>query len=348
MSHRQSITAAEVVLPCTELEATLEFYIEELGFRIEAIFPADDPVVARLSGHGLTLRLERGLDTPPGLLRLGAAQLDEARELVAPNGTRIRLEPADETPPLPANQPSLTLSQLKGEETWVRGRAGMRYRDLIPDRWGGRFIASHIRIPEGGSVPDYVHYHKVRFQMIYCYKGAVWMVYEDQGEPFLMQAGDCVLQPPGIRHQVLETVAGLEVIEIGCPALHPTFADHDMALPTGRLAPDREFGGHQFVWHRASETAWLPWRQSGLEARDFGIAKATNGLAGAKVVRPCQGSASIHGPYKGEFQMLFLLHGTAQFGGERLEAGSALAIPPETDYQITLEGELLEVCLPAL
>ncbi|MFP6727019.1 MAG: cupin domain-containing protein [Alphaproteobacteria bacterium] len=348
MSHRQSITAAEVVLPCTELEATLEFYIEELGFRIEAIFPADDPAVARLSGHGLTLRLERGLDTPPGLLRLGATQLDEARELVAPNGTRIRLEPADETPPLPANQPSLTLSQLKGEETWVRGRAGMRYRDLIPDRWGGRFIASHIRIPEGGSVPDYVHYHKVRFQMIYCYKGAVWMVYEDQGEPFLMQAGDCVLQPPGIRHQVLETVAGLEVIEIGCPALHPTFADHDMALPTGRLAPDREFGGHQFVWHRASETAWLPWRQSGLEARDFGIAKATNGLAGAQVVRPCQGSASIHGPYKGEFQMLFLLQGTAQFGGERLEAGSALAIPPETNYQITLEGELLEVCLPAL
>ena len=46
--------------------------------------------------------------------------------------------------------------------------------------------------------------------------------------------------------------------------------------------------------------------------------------------------------------MLFLLHGSAQFGGERLEAGSALAIPPETDYQITLEGELLEVCLPAL
>ena len=89
MSHRQSITAAEVLLPCTELEAPLEFYIEEIGFRIEAIFPADDPVVARLSGHGLTLRLERGLDTPPGLLRLGAAQLDEARELVAPNGTPV-------------------------------------------------------------------------------------------------------------------------------------------------------------------------------------------------------------------------------------------------------------------
>ena len=25
-------------------------------------------------------------------------------------------------------------------------------------------IASHIRIPVGGDVPDYVHYHKVRFR----------------------------------------------------------------------------------------------------------------------------------------------------------------------------------------
>ena len=32
------------------------------------------------------------------------------------------------------------------------GRAGMLYRDLIPGRLGGRFIASHISIPEGGPV----------------------------------------------------------------------------------------------------------------------------------------------------------------------------------------------------
>ena len=62
----------------------------------------------------------------------------------------------------------------------------MRYRDLIPDRLGGRFIASHILIPEGGPVADYVHFHHIRFQMIYCYRGWVKVAYEDQGEPMLM------------------------------------------------------------------------------------------------------------------------------------------------------------------
>src|SRR6185436_13024852 len=109
---------------------------------------------------------------------------------------------------------------------WTRGRAGMRYRDLIPGRQGGRFIASHIAIPEGGPVADYVHHHFVRVQLIYCHRGWVRVVYEDQGAPFMLEAGDCVLQPPGIRHRVLESSVGLEVIEIGSPAVHETFADH--------------------------------------------------------------------------------------------------------------------------
>ena len=37
----------------------------------------------------------------------------------------------------------------------------MLYRDLIPGRLGGRYIASHITIPEGGPVADWVHYHRI-------------------------------------------------------------------------------------------------------------------------------------------------------------------------------------------
>src|SRR5262245_50397922 len=96
-------------------------------------------------------------------------------------------------------------------DAWYVGRAGMEYRDLIPGRLGGRFIASHIRIPGGGETPDYVHYHKALFQMIYCKAGWVRVVYEDQGPPFALEAGDCVLQPPEIRHRVLESSPGLEV-----------------------------------------------------------------------------------------------------------------------------------------
>ena len=129
----------------------------------------------------------------------------------------------------------------------------MQYRDLIPSRLGGRFIASHIRIPDGGPVPDYVHFHHIRFQMIYCKAGWARLVYEDQGEPFLFHAGDCVLQPPEIRHRVLEASDGLEVIEIGCPAVHETFADHAMTLPTPHLLPERDFGGQRFVRHVAAK-----------------------------------------------------------------------------------------------
>ncbi|MGH9336014.1 MAG: cupin domain-containing protein, partial [Vicinamibacteria bacterium] len=278
------VRAAQVVLPVAELGATLEFFTGRLGFRVDAIYPADDPSVAVISGHGLRVQLQRGAPGGPGILRLLVSEPD-TRELTAPNGTRIEFVDADPPIVVPPVRPSLVVSENGGEAAWGTGRAGMRYRDLVPDRQGGSFIASHIQIPEGGPVPDYVHFHKVRFQMIYCYKGWVRVVYEDQGPPFVMQAGDSVLQPPRIRHRVLESSPGLEVIEIGCPANHETFADHDLALPTGRVRPERDFSGQRFVRHVAAETAWRPFRIAGFEYRDTGIAAATDGLAGVRVAR---------------------------------------------------------------
>ncbi|MBV8757193.1 MAG: hypothetical protein JO257_07965 [Deltaproteobacteria bacterium] len=134
---------------------------------------------------------------------------------------------------------------------WHRGRAGMDYRDLVPDRRGGALIASHIRIVNGGPVADYVHYHDIRVQLIYCLRGWVRLVYEDQGEPFVMSAGECVVQPPQIRHRVLECSDGLEVIEVTAPAVHATHVDHDLALPTPRR--DRVWAGQRFAWCRTGE-----------------------------------------------------------------------------------------------
>jgi hypothetical protein len=45
--------------------------------------------------------------------------------------------------------------RLKDNTPWVIGRAGMRYRDLIPGRLGGSIIASHIRILDAGPVPTW-------------------------------------------------------------------------------------------------------------------------------------------------------------------------------------------------
>ena len=40
-----NVSAAEIVLPCAELDDTLAFFTDELGFRTAAVFPADDPTV---------------------------------------------------------------------------------------------------------------------------------------------------------------------------------------------------------------------------------------------------------------------------------------------------------------
>jgi quercetin dioxygenase-like cupin family protein len=350
------IRTAEVVLPCAELDETLAFFTGRLGFRVASIFPADDPSVAVIVGHGLRIRLERGRTGAPGLLRLVCddpqAVAGGDLELTAPNGTRVELVPSDPPLRLPPLQPSFVLTRR--DSPWGTGRAGMLYRDLVPDRQGGRVIASHIRIPDGGPVPDYVHFHRVRFQMIYCYKSWVRVVYEDQGPPFVLQSGDSVLQPPGIRHRVLESGPSLEVIEISSPAEHETLAALEMVLPTPRTQPDRDFGGQRFVRHEAALASWSPWRGEGFEARDLGIDAATRGLAGAHVVRSLGASHTPATRHEAELLFTFVLAGKAllqsEGNGHEVHAGDAFVVPAGQRHALAAcsrDLQLLEVSLPA-
>jgi quercetin dioxygenase-like cupin family protein len=139
------------------------------------------------------------------------------------------------------------MSDLSPDSGWLAGRVGMLYRDLTPESLTKQMVVSHIQLPFEGEVPDYVHYHNIEFQMIRCIKGRIRVVYEDQGEPFWLEAGDWVIQPPEIRHRVLECTAGAEVIEVTMPPEHQTFSDPDMTLPTKEYRPDREFNGQRFV-----------------------------------------------------------------------------------------------------
>jgi mannose-6-phosphate isomerase-like protein (cupin superfamily) len=357
------IRAAEVVLPCDELDATLAFFTERLGFRVALVFPADAPRVAVVIGHGLRVRLERGAASGPGTLRLALADPNllgrGATELLAPNGTRIVLAEADPTIVTPPLQPSFVLTRARDAPDHGAGRAGMLYRDLVPGRQGGYLIASHILVPEGGPVPDYVHFHRVRFQLIYCYRGWVRVVYEDQGPSFVMQPGDCVLQPPGIRHRVLECAAGLEVIEVSSPAEHETLGDLELTLPTPKLRPSREFGGQRFARHEASRASVAPWRLAGFEARDLGIGAATSRLAKASVVRPARaGSGREPRPAAATaetpaLRFFFVLEGSATLecrdrGPERVETGDAFVVPAALAHALgdpSPDLELLEVAV---
>lgn len=353
--------SAQMVLPCQQLDETIAFF-ERLGLRIEAIFPADSPTVAILSGLGVRLRLDTTAtgdagrirllcDTPPAENRSDAAA---RAELVAPNGTVIELVDADPPVELPALVPSLVITR-QADGDWGVGRAGMRYRDLIPGRLGGRFIASNIAIEHAGPVSDYVHYHRVRFQMIFVRRGWVRVVYEGQGEPFVMQEGDCVLQPPQIRHRVLENSDGFEVVEVSCPAEHETYADWSTDLPSPRLPSDHTWSGQRFVRHVAEEATWAPWHHAGFECRDTGISEATNDLAGVRIVRPESGvEPSAEVIHDGELWLGHLVHGSLDLvvGGSvhQLSSGDSFAIPaaaPVGFSRCSPDLELLEVTLPA-
>jgi quercetin dioxygenase-like cupin family protein len=287
---------------CEDLSAGIDD-LRRQGFRLDLIYPADDPVTAALSNGADAVRLT----TDPGAAR-----------------------PSDRLAPF---VPEFVLTRVGGSSG--QGRAGMHYRDLIPGRLGGRYIASHIGIPKGGPVADWVHFHRIAFQMIYVRRGWVRVVYQDQGEPFVMHEGDLVIQPPEIRHRVLESSPGLEVVEVTAPALHATFADHRLQLPNGNR-PGAILGGQRFLHHVAARTPWTP--AHGGEAQETLVEMATSGLAQVRTVRPLRGEALAFGGSHGELAFGFILDGSAALdyrGVHELGPADAFVIPPGHAWKLT-------------
>ncbi len=97
-------------------------------------------------------------------------------------------------------------------------RAMFRYRDLgIAKATQGRFHAHVIRAARACHDGAGRHYHTLDFQMVYVLKGWVKFTYAGQGT-FTFRAGDSVLQPPGIRHELVACSKNLELLEITAPA----------------------------------------------------------------------------------------------------------------------------------
>jgi quercetin dioxygenase-like cupin family protein len=353
---------AEIRLPTNQLRDDLPFYTNVLKMGLDTIYPADDPTVAVLSGHGLRVRIEKGAPEAPGTLRILTEDPDGfcngERLLVAPNGTRVEIDDLD--PPLvqPQTQHAFIVRRLADKAPWIIGRAGMEYRDLVPSRLGGAMIASHIRVPDG-PVPDMVHFHKVGFQLIFCVNGWVDVLYEDQGGPRRLTAGDCFIQPPEIRHKVLHAADGIEVIEIGVPAEHITEIDHAMELPTAVERANRQWSGQRFVHSLAKDGVFKPFRIPGFEARDTTINQNTKGIASVMVAR-ANGGPSPWTQHDCDIVFNFVMSGAMILEGRgieesmdndphRLERGDAFVVPPgmATRYSApSADLQLLEVSLP--
>ena len=98
-------------------------------------------------------------------------------------------------------------------------RAYAKYRDLgIAAATGGAAVAHVIHLVP--PVTDEVrqrHLHHTDFQMVYVLKG--WFKADFEGEgTHTMKTGSCWLQPPGIKHTVLDYSDDCELLEIVMPA----------------------------------------------------------------------------------------------------------------------------------
>ena len=110
---------------------------------------------------------------------------------------------------------------LAGDATWTEGlREIFEYRDLgIKSATGGDYLA-HIIRANGKESSDNVqqwHAHDCEFQMVLVLNGWARFEYEGQGE-HTIRKGDCIMQPPLIRHREIECSEDFEVLEVVSPA----------------------------------------------------------------------------------------------------------------------------------
>jgi len=337
------------VLPSSDLGADVAFYTRDLGMQLLSVYPADKPVIAELGGLGLLLRLDSQLNSDhPGSLLIKTEDKPE-QILQSPSGTIITWERALRAVAQSFENHRLEVCTLRDNSPWVVGRAGTHTRELIPSRLGGGIVASHIRIPNGGPVADRVHYHTSSFQLVYCVRGWIKLVYEDQGQPIVLKAGDCVTQPPHIRHRVIETSNGLEVIEIGMPAEHITAIDNDMALPNERVDSHRLFDGQRFRHHRIANASWMPHRLPGFVSCDTGTAIASANMAGAKILRAAHVGEAYKATHSADVLFSYVLAGSIRLDRQLLVAGDAFTVPPGDAYKvsdISKDATILEVSIP--
>ena len=99
-------------------------------------------------------------------------------------------------------------------------RSCAKYRDLdIASATNGLARAHVIKMlpPCEPAEVSKRHYHDVEFQMIYVLKGWIKGEYEGAGI-VTMREGSCWLQPPRIKHSVLDYSDDCELLEIIMPA----------------------------------------------------------------------------------------------------------------------------------
>jgi len=116
------------------------------------------------------------------------------------------------------------VSHLKKKDFRKGLRSYAQYRDLGMAKATHGMVQAHvIRLipPCDPKEVSQRHYHEVDLQLIYVLKGWIRSEFEGHGE-VTMKQGACWLQPPKIKHAVLDYSDDCELLEIVLPARFDT------------------------------------------------------------------------------------------------------------------------------
>jgi hypothetical protein len=115
----------------------------------------------------------------------------------------------------------IAISHHREEDFKADGlRTYAKYRDLgFAAATQGLAHAQVIRLigPCNPAEVSKLHFHDLEFQMVYVLKGWVKTYMEGQGET-LMQQGSAWIQPPRIKHLIMDYSDDVELLEVVLPA----------------------------------------------------------------------------------------------------------------------------------
>lgn len=135
-----------------------------------------------------------------------------------PNARRAR--PTVKAKAKPRRRHSFVASHLRDDDFEGGLRRYAKYRDLGISKATGGMVQAHVIRFVPPCLPEEVsklHFHDVEFQMVYVLKGWIKTELDGQGA-ITMQTGSAWIQPPRIKHKVLDYSDDCEVLEIVLPA----------------------------------------------------------------------------------------------------------------------------------
>jgi hypothetical protein len=152
--------------------------------------------------------------------KLKAKPKSSARAIKRARPSTRRARPPASAKAKPRRKHSFVASHLHEEDFEGGLRRYAKYRDLGMNKATGGMVQAHVIRFVPPCLPEEVsklHFHDVEFQMVYVLKGWIKTELDGQGA-VTMQTGSAWIQPPRIKHKVLDYSDDCEVLEIVLPA----------------------------------------------------------------------------------------------------------------------------------